>query len=179
MQASEALRDAFGRIRDFLHGTVGDLDGEALVWRPDPQANSIAWLVWHLTRIQDDHIADLAGHEQTWTADGWAEHFGLPADSMDTGFGHSPEHVAAIDPEGPGVLLEYQDRVADRTRRYLRELNSDDFDRVIDRSFDPPVTVGVRLISVIGDALQHTGQAAYVRGLYERRTSPRLAGDGD
>jgi hypothetical protein len=40
-----------------------------------------------------------------------------------------------------------------------------DLDRVVDKRWDPPVTLGVRLVSVVDDDAQHVGQAAYVRGL--------------
>jgi uncharacterized damage-inducible protein DinB len=169
MHVNEALVRSFEQVKQLVHGTVADLGAEALVWRPDPQANSIAWLVWHLTRIQDDHVSEMAGHEQVWAADGWAERFGLPDGSMDTGFGYSPEQVAAIDPGDPQVLVAYQDQAARETTDYIEGLDTAELDRVIDRSFEPAVTVGVRLTSVIGDSLQHVGQAAYVRGLFERR----------
>lgn len=170
MHSRDALIDAFDRIREAVHDTVQDLDTQAMRWRPDPRANSIAWLVWHLTRVEDDHVSELAGQEQAWVADGWAERFGLPAGFADTGFGHAPDKVAAIDPGDPRLLAEYHDAVAERTRRYLEGLRAEDLDGVIDPSYDPPVTVGVRLVSVLSDALQHVGQAAYVRGLFERRT---------
>ncbi|MPZ89216.1 MAG: DUF664 domain-containing protein [Nitriliruptorales bacterium] len=168
MRLNEALISSFEQIRSLVHGTVQGLDARALAWRPDPQANPIAWLVWHLTRVQDDHVSEIGGREQLWVAEGWPERFGLPGDLLDTGYGHSPDQVAAVHPGNPGVLLEYQDRVAHMTKRYLEGLDSGDFDRVIDGSYDPPVTVGVRLMSVNSDALQHVGQAAYVRGLWER-----------
>jgi Protein of unknown function (DUF664) len=169
MQVNEVLSDAFGRIRGGVHKTVADLDMAALVWRPDPDANPIAWLVWHLTRIQDDHVADIAAQEQVWESDAWAERFGLEPSTMDHGYGHTSDQVAAVRPEQPRVLIEYHDRVAEQTRRYLEKVDADELGRVIDRSWDPPVTAGVRLVSVIADGLQHIGQAAYVRGMYERQ----------
>lgn len=169
MQGNDVLSDAFGRIRGVVNKTVADLDMATLVWRPDPHANSIAWLVWHLTRIQDDHVAELAAQEQVWSGDAWAERFGLEPGTMDHGYGHTSEQVAAVRPAEPRVLIDYHDRVVEQTRRYLEKADADELDRVIDRSWDPPVTVGVRLVSVIADGLQHCGQAAYVRGLYERQ----------
>lgn len=168
MQATDVLMDALERVRQRVGATVDGLDREALAWRPDPGANSIAWLVWHLTRVQDDHMSEIAGHGQAWVLEGWAERFSLPTDYSDTGYGHSPQQVAAITPEGP-ELREYHEQVAEQTQRYLRHVDTADFQRIIDRSYDPPVTVGVRVVSVIGDTLQHVGQAAYVRGLFERR----------
>jgi uncharacterized damage-inducible protein DinB len=170
MQVNDVLKDAFGRIRELVHHTVSALDIDALVWRPDPHANTIAWLVWHLTRIEDDHVAGVAGHEQVWTGGAWAERFGLAAGTMDHGYGHSPDQVAAVRPSDPRVLTDYHDEVAERTQRYLEKVDADELDRVVDRSWDPPVTAGVRLVSVIADGLQHIGQAAYVRGMYDRRS---------
>ena len=168
MDQGELLADAFGRIRDGVRRVTKDLDGDALAYRPDPGANSIAWLVWHLTRVHDSHVAELAGHEQVWLADGWSDRFGLPLDEHDTGFGHDPDQVAAVRVGDPQLLVGYHDAVADRTFAYLDGIGTDELDRIIDRNWDPPVTAGVRLVSVLGDQWQHLGQAAYVRGLYER-----------
>ncbi len=169
MQLNESLAYSFDELRGLVHDTVEDLDAEALRWRPDAEANPIGWLVWHLTRVVDDHVCGIADREQVWGRDGWATRFGLVAGAMDTGFGSSPGQVQAVTPEGPQPLLDYHDQVAEATIQYLDGLGNADFDRVIDRSYDPPVTVGVRLLSVLSDALQHVGQAAYVKGLFQRR----------
>lgn len=169
MDSSELLLDAYSRIRGLVRRAVDGLDAERLAYRPDPQANSIAWLVWHLTRIQDDHVSELAGREQAWFEGPWAERLGLAPATADTGFGHTSEQVAAVRPESPEPLIGYHEAVADRTAEYIATLTPGDLDRIIDRSWDPPVTAGVRLVSVIGDNLQHVGQAAYVRGIVERR----------
>jgi DinB family protein len=169
MNASAVLIDAFQRIRGLVRSTVRGLDAEVLAWRPDPESNSIVWLVWHLTRVQDDHVAEIAGNEQEWVAGGWAERLGLPATFVDTGYGHSPQEVAMLGAADVGLLLDYHEQVTKHTIACLDGFDDADFDRIIDRSYDPPVTVGVRLVSVISDDLQHVGQAAYVRGLYERQ----------
>lgn len=170
MQTRHVLLDAFARVRQNVARVTDGLDGEALAWRPDPGANSIAWLVWHATRIQDDHVADLAGRPQAWTDDGWAERFALPFDRHDTGFGHTAEDVAAVRLDGPGLLVDYHEAVVERTTRYLDVVDADELSRIVDESWDPPVTAGVRLVSVIDDNAQHLGQAAYLRGMLERRT---------
>lgn len=169
MQATDILSDCFDRIHGRAHAVVSGLDPDALLWRPGPDANPIGWLVWHLTRIQDDHVAGITGDPQVWTAGEWAPRFGLPADTLDHGFGHTPQQVAAVRPDGPAVLVDYHDEVAERTQRFLAAVDGPELDRVVDRSWDPPVTAGVRLVSVVGDCLQHLGQAAYVRGLWERQ----------
>jgi hypothetical protein len=168
MTSIDVLVDAFERIRDAVHPAVNGLSPEELAFRPDSESNSIAWLVWHLTRIQDDHVAGVAGHEQVWTAAGWADRFGLPLDPGDTGYGHDPDAVAAVTADAH-VLLGYYEDVHEKTLEFLRSLRESDLTRVVDGSWDPPVTMGVRLVSVVADDLQHVGQAAFVRGIVQRR----------
>jgi uncharacterized damage-inducible protein DinB len=165
---AELLVDAFERVREEVHLVLDGLDAEQLAFRADEGANSVAWLVWHLTRIQDDHLATAFGTEQLWTAGGWAERFGLPFDPLDTGYGHRPREVAAVQVDSGELLTGYYDAVHQRTIGLVRGVTGKDLERVVDEAWDPPVTLGVRLVSVIADDLQHTGQAAFVRGLAER-----------
>ncbi|HEY8457266.1 MAG TPA: DUF664 domain-containing protein [Actinopolymorphaceae bacterium] len=167
--STELLIDAYGRIRDNVHAVVSGLGPEQLATRLDDEANSIAWLVWHLTRVQDDHIADVAGSEQLWIADGWHERFGLPFPPSDTGYGHYSADVARVRDVTADLLTGYHDAVHDRTVQFLSGLTDADFSRVVDTSWTPPVTLGVRLVSVMDDDMQHVGQAAFVRGILERR----------
>jgi hypothetical protein len=147
---------------------VAGLTVDDLAWRPDPEANSIAWLVWHLTRIEDDHVADVAGEEQAWTAEGWADRFGLPFAPGEHGYGMTSADVDQVRVSGD-LLAGYYDAVAARTAAFVITLEPDDLDRVVDERWDPPVTLGVRLVSVVNEVNAHLGQAQYVRGLLERR----------
>ncbi|MBF6301135.1 DUF664 domain-containing protein [Nocardia amamiensis] len=165
--SADVLTDGYERIKETVHEAVDGLGEDDLVHRVEPGANSIAWLVWHLTRVQDDHIADVAGIEQVWTAQGWFDRFGLPVDKTATGYGDRPADVAAIRASAE-LLTGYYDAVHEQTLRFVRELGDGDLDRVVDTRWDPPVTLGVRLVSVISDDLQHAGQAAFVRGVLER-----------
>jgi uncharacterized damage-inducible protein DinB len=171
--SADLLRDAFGRIQDTVHEVLEDLAPEELARRPDGVGNSIGWLIWHLTRVQDDHVAELAEREQAWTADGWSGRFGLPFAASATGYRHTSAQVDAVAGAAPDLLAGYHDAVCARTVDYLAELRDSDYDRVVDQRWDPPVTLGVRLISVIADDLQHAGQAAYVRGLLVGRRAGR------
>jgi uncharacterized damage-inducible protein DinB len=168
VNANEILLDAFDRLPELARAAVRDLTLEQLRQAPAPGANTIAWLVWHLARIQDDHIAEVMDVEQIWTAGRWAERFGLPAGTIDTGYGHSPAQVGAVRPQDAQTLMDYYQAVHERTVAYLRTLSDTDLDRVVDDRWDPPVTLGVRLVSVANDDAQHVGQAAYVRGLLLR-----------
>jgi uncharacterized damage-inducible protein DinB len=166
--ASELLADGFDRVRDTVQQVVDGLDEDQLAFRPDPDANPVGWLVWHLTRVQDDHVADVAGGQQIWTAAGWVERFRLPFGVGAIGYGQSSEEVGRVRATAE-MLAGYQDAVHRSTVDYLATLADEDYRRVVDTRWDPPVTLAVRLVSVLNDTAQHAGQAAYVRGLIDRR----------
>ena len=169
MESRDLLLTAFDNVETAVRGALEGIDPQLLTVRVDPDANTIAWLVWHLTRVQDDHVSEVAGTEQAYTAHGWAERFGLPFDPGAIGYGFSSDDVAATDVRDPQLLLDHHADVARRTTEFVRTLSDADLDRVVDERWDPPVTLGVRLLSVIGDDLQHAGQAALLRGVLERR----------
>lgn len=157
--------ELFGRIPPLVRTAVEGLTTEQLTSRPGPEANTIAWLTWHATRVQDAHISELLETTQLWEAGGFAEDFGLDPDPADIGFGHGSDDVAAVRPNSPDAVVRYHDTVHERTRRLLRGLTDTELDSIVDRAWDPPVTLGVRLVSIADDSLQHVGQALYVRGL--------------
>ena len=165
MHTRDLLLDGFDRISEELRAAVDGLSPDQLAHRIAPGANPIGWLVWHLLRIQDDHVADVAGREQVWTAEGWADRFGLDLDPRVTGYGMDDDEVDRVRVPSVDLLVGYAEAVSARTTEFLRSIEADDLDRVVDDSWNPPVTLGVRLVSVLSDDLQHVGQAAYVRGL--------------
>jgi uncharacterized damage-inducible protein DinB len=164
MDASELLIELYGRIAPLAKQAVAGLDMEDLTRAPEG-ANSIGWLVWHLARVQDHQVTQISGNDQVWVAPGWAERFGLDADPANIGFGHSSEDIKRVNPESADALIEYLQEVDGRTRRWLEGLTAADLDQIVDDRYDPPVTMGARLISVADDCLQHVGQANYLRGV--------------
>ncbi|MGH8877951.1 MAG: mycothiol transferase [Stackebrandtia sp.] len=164
MTVAMLLGDAFDRVVESADDVVAGLSVEQLTHRPGQRGNSIAWLIWHLARVQDDHVCDLAEREQAWTAEGWIDRFDLGLPPADTGFGHSSQQVSQVVADAE-LLTGYLTVVTVRTKEYLGTLADEGYSRVIDTSWDPPVTLGVRLVSVVNDITQHVGQAAYVRGL--------------
>ncbi|GIJ55923.1 mycothiol transferase [Virgisporangium aurantiacum] len=168
MNVNDLLLDGFGRLPDLVRSAVEDLDPDDLRWAPGPAANPIGWLVWHLTRVQDSHLAEVVGSRQVYLEGAWSKRFGLEPDPEETGYDHTIEQVHTVHPESADALVEYFDAVHEKTVTFLRGLTPADLDRIVDERWDPPVTLGVRLISVLDDDLEHVGQAAYVRGLLGR-----------
>jgi hypothetical protein len=166
MTPAQLLIDSFERTVENGAAAVDGLTDDQLAHRPGPDANSIAWLVWHAARVQDAQIADVADLEQVWTAQDFVDTFDLPLGRDDTGYGHSSEDVAKVRASAE-LLTSYLKAVHDQTVQYLRKLDADDLDRVVDERWDPAVTLGVRLVSIVDDDAQHVGQAAYVRGLLD------------
>jgi hypothetical protein len=167
--ARDLLVDGFCRIRDGVPSVVKGLTTDELLWRPDHDANHIAWLLWHLARQQDDQVADLAGDESVWLDEGWTDRFALPYPRRTHGWGMSSGDVGRFTVADTGLFAGYQGVVHARTIELLEGLSADDYGRVIDTRWDPPVTVAVRIVSVLDDAVKHLGQAEYVRGLVKRR----------
>lgn len=165
MDVRALLIELFERVDDHVDQAVEGLDSDQLCWSPAPGANSIGWLIWHLTRIEDHHVAELVDADQIWMSGDWAALVGLEPDPTNTGYGHEPEDVASVRPASPEALVGYYRAVSQRTRSFISEVTPDDLDRVVDERWDPPVTMGVRLVSVVDDLIQHSGQARYVRGL--------------
>jgi len=165
MDVASLLLDLYGRIPHLAHDVVEGVELSKLLEPPAPGANPIAWLIWHTARVQDHYFSEQIDADQFWVQDDWAQRFGLDADPSNNGYGHSADQVAAVRPAQPAALLEYLEVVDGRARTFLQALTPADLDRIVDESWDPPVTLGVRLVSIADDGLQHLGQAAYVRGL--------------
>jgi len=161
---ADVLVDTFDRIGDDVVALVEPMSDADLVRRVAPGANTVGWLVWHLLRVQDDHVADAAGTEQVWFSGGWIERFDLPFEAGATGYGQTPDEVAAVRPTAE-LLTGYAREVTAATRMFVSGLGEQDLDRVVDEGWDPPVTLGARLVSVVGDDLKHLGQAEYAAGL--------------
>jgi hypothetical protein len=167
MDIAALLLELYGRVPPLAHEAVDGLDADGLVRQPAPGANTIGWLVWHLARVQDHHISELTGDDQLWETGDWAAGFGLDPDPSNTGYGHGADEVLAVRPDSGAVLVDYLAATDQRATTFIAGLTPEALDEIVDRRWDPPVTLGVRLVSVADDCLQHVGQAAYVRGLLD------------
>lgn len=165
--ARELLRDSFTRLIEHVDDLTDGLTEELSSWRPTPTANSIAWLIWHSARQHDVQLADIAGAEQVWIREGWRERFGLDLPGNDMGYGHTSEEVGKV--HAPAELLAgYYHAVHKFSLEYIASVDDQELTRIVDERWNPPVTAGVRLVSIVDDAAQHLGQAAYVRGIAPR-----------
>ncbi|MCW2687561.1 MAG: hypothetical protein JWR37_2451 [Mycobacterium sp.] len=160
----ELLRDSFTRLIEHVENLTDELTDELAIYRPTATANSIAWLIWHSARIQDAQISDLTGAEQVWTRDGWVDQFGLDLPRDSTGYSHSPDEVGRVRASAD-LLAGYYDAVHNMTLEYVATITPQELERVVDTRWTPPVTAGARVVSIIDDAAQHLGQAAYIRGI--------------
>lgn len=166
MEWHNLLADGYGRVSEFLDSVLKGLTQDDLNWQPSHDCGSIGWLVWHLTRQQDAQIASLMGEEQLWTKNAWCTKFHRSPDPEDSGFGHTPEQVAAFESPDVQTLLNYNRAVLELSKCYFLTLSKNDLDQELNEPwFQPLPTVGVRLVSILEDSLLHAGQAAYVRGL--------------
>lgn len=167
MDHRDLLTDAARRPLDTAAVVLQGLDPETLNVLPGGTGNSISWLVWHAARQLDVQLAELSGRPSVWETGGWAAKLGIDRAADDFGFGDTPEAVAAVRVADPEQLRAHLEACVEALVTYVATLSAADLDVIVDDSWDPPVSRGVRLVSIIDDAAVHLGQAAYARGLVE------------
>lgn len=161
--ARDLLTDLFARVIEHADDVTDGLTSEVADRRIVPEANTIAWLVWHSARVIDAQLAPIAGVHQVWTAKGWYERFGLDLPPESTGYGHSRADAAKVH-GSDALLIGYFRDVDAMARDYLARVTPQELARVVDEAWDPPVTVAVRLVSIVDDCAQHLGSAAFLKG---------------
>ena len=167
MDVPDILLEFYGRIAPLARASVEGLTPDQLCKSPTPGTNNIGWLVWHLARVQDHHFAEAFEINQVWVDGDWGPRFGLQSDPANIGYGLSADEMARVKPDQLSAPLDYLDAVEAQTHPMIKALSSGDLDRIVDRRWDPPVSLGVRLVSVADDGLQHVGQASYLRGMFD------------
>ena len=164
MNGAQAIKTTLAWNERGLQRTMGGLSPDDLLWRPEPDANPIGWLVWHGTRVEDRTVADLSGGAQAWIENGWYAKFGRDPDPLDRGFGHTSEEVGAFRCPDAATLLAYHEEVRRRTDAFLDGLSDADLDREVETDHGPN-SVAQRLANLVNEMVTHGGQAAYIRGL--------------
>jgi len=138
------------------------LSAEQLNAHPAGHPNSIAWLLWHAGREIDVQLAHLSGANEVWES--YRDKFGLGELGDSVGYGHSRDQAHQIRVSDQQLLVDYVQACLQALIEYTGTLSEEDLDEVIDHHWDPPVTRGVRLVSIVDDATQHVAQAAYAAG---------------
>ena len=171
MTWQEMIMDIFDRIAAQLAQVLEDLTPKQLNQQPGRGANTIGWLIWHLTRSHDRNMSELMGLEQLWISEGWYSRFNRKPDPAETGYRHTTKEMAAFKAPDSLTIMEYHRAVLERIKDYIanyleesileQEMYSPTFDSV-----SPTYRV---ITGIINDALQHVGQAAYVRGLITKQ----------
>jgi len=165
MTATSILEDCFTRIHDSVHRILDDLTDEELHGEPHP---SIGWLAWRLTRVEDSNVTRLWTREQLWIGEGWADRFGMPPLPADFGRSmmHTREQVREFS-ASKELIFAYQDAAYAMVMEYLKATPPEEFDRELDEpQYNPRPTVGVRLISLVENGMQNTGQMGYLKGVH-------------
>ena len=158
---------ALQRNWDMVSTAVDGVDDDTLKAMPNSDSNSMAWLVWHMTRVADRFIySRFQETGQLWTAAGWHDRFGMEADPDDFGMGWSTEKVAAWDCPSRDVLMGYYDAVNAAARSYINGLDADGLARRVTAPGPPGSTMSVAdaLGILLWDNIVHGGQIAYARG---------------
>lgn len=151
-----------GAYRTLLQATDGLTDAQ-LYAQPSPQTNSIAWLMWHLSRWRDAVSASVSGEPQLWEQDGWATRYGIPASR--TGLGDTLEQVAAFRVERT-LLFGYAEAAHQVTIARIARLTPEQLQQPVLVHTGEHRPAWRALASICSDSAQHSGQIAYLRGLF-------------
>ncbi|WP_169251981.1 DinB family protein [Brevibacterium sp. 'Marine'] len=143
-----------------------DLSPEQLNDHLGGHPNSVAWLLWHSGREIDVQLFDLTGQQEQW--EDFRDRFALGEAGDGFGLGHTPEQASEIRVADQQLLVDYLAATLNAFTTYLGTLTEDDLDEIIDENWTPVVTRGVRMVSIIDDAIQHVAQAAFIAGALTR-----------
>ncbi len=146
----------------WIHQSTDGLTDEQLYYRPSSDTNSIAWLIWHLSRWRDKISAAVVGEPQVWASEGWAQRFDIDPDR--TGLGDTLEQVAAFS-VGRDLLLGYASAAHNAIVERVFRMTPEQFEKEIEYSPGSSRPAWRALVSVMGDSSEHTGQINYLRGM--------------
>ncbi len=171
MAGSDVIKTSLERNWGMVDRALDGLDDTMLAQQISGETNSIAWLLFHMTRVVDTFInTRLQSKPQLWIQDGWCEKCGLSDDPETTGQGWSSEKVAAWTVPSRVVLLGYFEATKAAAREYLDGLSDADLGatRIVPPATEPR-SVSEMLGILVYDNVTHGGQIAFLRGYYEGR----------
>ena len=155
--------DLLDRVQERLEETLNKMTIEEANTMPHPLIKSVTWLYWHTARELDMQISDLKGEDSMYTSDGWSERFDLPLPDDTPDYKHTPEQAEQVTVSDKNLLSDYLDASIKLGKDYLNNLNEETLEEIVDENWTPPVTHQARLVSIIDDAVMHSGQAVYTR----------------
>lgn len=159
----EAIQSGLEEYLQGLQRALEDLTPMEVRWQPTLHTNHIAWLVWHMARVEDAWVSRLRRGPQVWKADGWADRFRMAP--VSAGNGQTIEEVRAL-PESPLTdLMAYCDAVRAVTHQYLQQATDADLSRQYPRPRGGTVTGSWVLGHLLVEESQHLGQVALLRGM--------------
>jgi len=168
MDLSDFALYAFSDARAYLMKALDGLTDDELLWQPQPGANHIAFILWHMFREEDRFFQyKLQGAPQVWEEGRWYERLNLPHDPQDVGFGWTAEQVAAFPHIRLSDLLAYGEAVRARTLDYLQNVKPAKMDDIVESDVFGDTSVGNRIRHRIVGRAGHTGQIDYIRGLHK------------
>ncbi|MHC5216456.1 DinB family protein [Enterococcus sp. LJL128] len=165
MKITQLTVDTLKRAQERFEETLNQMSVVEANTMPAPLIKSVTWLIWHTARELDFQISDLNQTQPLWLAAGWSDKFALdlPDDTED--WRHTPAEAAKVVVTDKNLLLDYLTASVNLTNTYLETVEEEQLSEVIDKSWTPPVTRQVRLVSAVDDAVMHSGQAVYTRRL--------------
>ncbi|MCU1502156.1 MAG: hypothetical protein JWM12_1510 [Ilumatobacteraceae bacterium] len=110
---------------------LGGLDEAQLRLRPANELNSLAWLVWHMTRCEDVAINVAIADQPQVLDDGWPDKLGISR--VDIGTGMTPSEVAELSEQiNVDALISYRHAVGRRTREVIDAVTDAEIERPVD-----------------------------------------------
>lgn len=163
MEAKEVIIKSLGQSRRFLLNALDELTQEEVAWSPNPECNSIAFILWHIARLEDVFINSvIQGERELYEKEGWREKLGTP--TGDTGTRYTEEMLRVWPVPEMEVLQGYADSVREKTLVFLESIPPEKLSEVPrpDRS---PDTMGALLGGLSTEIAMHVGQICYLRGV--------------
>ena len=133
MTAIELVHMELTRLHKGFDGSLEGLTAEQLHAVPGnhPKANTIAWVVWHFVRTEDNVVRFVLQNRRSpvWTEGGYADKLGLPPVAQGTGMSTEEAHALRI--KHVALFREYMRKVWASTDEFLTTADPASLDRMV------------------------------------------------
>lgn len=163
MDAKELILMSLEQSQGYLTKALDGLTQEEAAWSPEAECNSIAFILWHVIRVEDFFMNRVIQRaSELYEAEGWQEKLGTPA--KETGYQYATEQLRAWPVPKLEVLRGYANSVREKTLAFLESISPERLSEVPrpDRS---PDSIGASLSRMSTEIALHVGQIAYLRGV--------------